>query len=52
MLVMTAAACVSGNLPPALPNAPTTPAGVYQIQLQASAPGGVKQSVPLTVHVI
>ncbi|HMD30538.1 MAG TPA: hypothetical protein VKG84_01430, partial [Candidatus Acidoferrales bacterium] len=51
MLVMTWTACVS-NPPPTIPGAPTTPAGVYQIEIQATAPGGVKQSVPLTVHVI
>jgi hypothetical protein len=51
LLVMTWAGCVS-NPPPAIPNAPTTPAGVYQIQVVATAPGGVKQVVTLNVHVI
>ncbi|HMD31717.1 MAG TPA: hypothetical protein VKG84_07390, partial [Candidatus Acidoferrales bacterium] len=51
LLVMTWTACVNNN-PPILPNAPTTPAGVYQIQVIATAPGGVKQTVSLTVHVI
>ena len=50
-LMMATAACTN-NLPPPLPNQPTTPTGVYQIQIVATAPGGVKQMVPLTVHVI
>jgi len=50
-LVMTGVACVS-NLPPALPNSPTTPAGVYTLPITATAPPNVKQMVPLTVHVI
>jgi hypothetical protein len=51
LLVVTWTGCVS-NPPPAIPNAPTTPAGVYQLQLVATAPGNVKQIVTLTVHVI
>jgi trimeric autotransporter adhesin len=51
VLLMTVTACVH-NDPPVIPNAPTTPAGVYQIQVVATAPGGVKQTVALTVHVI
>jgi hypothetical protein len=51
LLLMTWTACVH-NDPPVIPNAPTTPAGVYQIQVVATAPGGVKQTVSLTVHVI
>jgi hypothetical protein len=55
LLVVTWTACVS-NPPPAFPNKPTTPAGVYQIQLVATAPGpggvAVKQTVTLTVHVL
>ncbi|HUJ40490.1 MAG TPA: hypothetical protein VLW54_08085, partial [Candidatus Acidoferrales bacterium] len=51
LVVMSGAACVS-NPPPAIPGAPTTPAGVYQIQLIATAPGNVHQTVSLTVHVI
>jgi hypothetical protein len=49
--VMTWTACAS-NPPPAIPNAPTTPAGVYPLPILATAPGGVKQTVTLTVHVI
>ncbi|HTQ85631.1 MAG TPA: hypothetical protein VMI93_05435, partial [Candidatus Solibacter sp.] len=51
LLVMTWTACVS-NPPPAIPGAPTTPAGTYQIQLVGTAAGGVKQVISLTVHVI
>jgi len=51
LLVMTWTACVS-NPPPAIPGAPRTPAGVYQIQVVATAPGGVKQIVTLNVRVI
>ncbi len=56
LLVMTWTACVS-NPPAAIPNAPTTPAGAYQIQVVATAPGPagqppVKQTVSLTVHIL
>jgi len=51
LLVMTWTACAS-NPPRLIPNAPATPAGVYQIQLVATAPGGVKQTVTLMVHVL
>ncbi len=56
LLVMTWTACVS-NPPAAIPGAPTTPAGAYQIQVVATAPGPagqppVKQTVSLTVHVL
>jgi len=51
LLVMTWTACVS-NAPPAIPGAPTTPAGVYQIQLVGTAAGGVKTTLTLTVHMI
>ena len=50
LLLVTFTACVN-NAPPILPNQPTTPAGVYQIQVVATS-GGVKQTVALTVHVI
>ena len=51
VLLFTCAACVN-NPPPAIPGAPTTPAGVYQIQVIASAPGIPQQSLLLTVHII
>ena len=51
LFVVTWTACVH-NDPPAIPNAPTTPAGVYQIQVVATTQHGGKQTVSLTVHVI
>jgi hypothetical protein len=51
LLVVAWTGCVS-NPPPAIPNAPTTPAGVYQLPVVATAPGGVKQTITLTIHVI
>jgi hypothetical protein len=51
VLVTAWTGCVS-NPPPAIPNAPTTPAGVYQLPVVATAPGGVKQTITLTIHVI
>jgi len=51
LLVMTWTACVS-NPPAAIPGAPTTPAGTYQIQLVGTAAGGVRQVLPLTVRII
>jgi hypothetical protein len=54
LLVMTWTACIS-NPPPAIPNAPTTPAGVYQIQVMATV-NATGQTVtllkPLTVHIL
>jgi hypothetical protein len=54
LLVMTWTACVS-NPPPAIPNAPTTPVGVYHIQLMATVTA-TKQVVtlpqPLTLNII
>ena len=57
LLVMTWTACVS-NPPAAIPGAPTTPAGVYQIQVMATPTvNGVPQKPvmlpqPLTVHIL
>ena len=51
LLVITWTACVS-NPPPAIPGAPTTPAGLYQIQLIGTAAGGVKTVLTLTVRII
>ena len=51
LLLITFAACVN-NPAPIIKGAPTTPAGVYQIQVVATAPGIPPQAVPLTVHII
>jgi hypothetical protein len=51
LLVMTWTACVS-NLPPALPNAPTTPAGTYPLTIVATGPTGTHVTIVFTVHVI
>ncbi|HUJ41261.1 MAG TPA: choice-of-anchor D domain-containing protein [Candidatus Acidoferrales bacterium] len=51
VLLLTCAACVN-NPPPAIPGAPTTPAGVYQIQVIATAPGIPSQMLGLTVRII
>src|SRR5208283_1956226 len=51
LLVMTWTACVS-NLPPAIPNAPTTPAGTYPLTIVATGPTGAHVTIVFTVHVI
>jgi len=51
LLVMTWTACVN-NPAPALKNQPTTPSGVYQIQVVATAPNYPPQKVTLTVRII
>ncbi|HKM91146.1 MAG TPA: hypothetical protein VJX29_11070, partial [Candidatus Acidoferrales bacterium] len=51
VLVMTWTACVS-NLPQAIPNAPTTPAGNYPLTIVATGPSGAQVQVVFTVHVI
>jgi len=51
ILVMTWTACVS-NLPPALPNQPTTPAGTYPIVIVGTGPSGGTVVLTLSIHVI
>jgi len=51
VLVMTWTGCVS-NLPSALPNQPTTPAGNYPLTIVATGPSGVGVKIVFTVHVI
>jgi len=51
LLVGTFTACVS-NDPPAIPNAPTTPAGTYQLAIVGTGPTGAKSTLMLTVRVI
>jgi len=51
VLIVTWAACVS-NPPPAIPNAPTTPAGTYPITIVATGPTGAQVVVSLGLHVI
>ncbi len=50
LLVMTWAACVK-DPPPAIPGAPTTPAGTYTLPVTATAPGGVVRTLTLTINV-
>jgi hypothetical protein len=52
LLVMTWAGCANSNPAPAIPGAPRTPAGVYQLPIVATAAGGVKTVLSLTVRVI
>jgi len=51
LLLVAFTACVN-NPGPIIKGAPTTPTGVYQIQVTASAPGIPSQTLALTVHVI
>jgi len=51
LLVGTFTACVH-NDPPILPNAPTTPAGTYQLAVVGTGPTGAKSTLMLTVRVI
>ncbi len=52
VLLLSWTACVN-NPAPAIPNAPTTPAGVYQIQVVATVTAtGQTVTLPLTVHII
>jgi hypothetical protein len=50
VLVMTWTACVN-DPPPAIPGAPTTPAGTYTLPVTATAPGGVVKTLTLTINV-
>ena len=50
LLLMTWTACVK-DPPPAIPNAPTTPAGTYTLPVTATAPGGVVRTLTLTINV-
>ena len=51
LVVATFTACVH-NDPPALPNAPTTPAGTYALMIVGTGPTGAKSTLTLTVRVI
>ena len=51
LLVMTWTACVS-NPPPAIPNAPTTPMGTYQLTIVGTGPTGAQVTVLLNLHII
>ena len=51
LLVMTWAGCVN-NLPPAIPGAPTTPAGTYPVTVTASNGVNVTNQLNLTIRVI
>jgi len=50
LVMMTWTACVK-DPPPAIPNAPTTPAGTYTLPVTATAPGGVVKTLTLTINV-
>jgi len=52
VLPLCLAGCGVSNLPPALPNQPTTPAGTYPITLVGTGPTGAKVTLTLTVKVI
>jgi Abnormal spindle-like microcephaly-assoc'd, ASPM-SPD-2-Hydin len=51
-LPLCLAGCGVNNLPPALPNQPTTPAGTYPITIVGTGPTGAKVTLTLTVKVI
>jgi hypothetical protein len=52
VLPVCLAGCGVNNLPPALPNQPTTPAGTYPITIVGTGPTGAKVTLTLTVKVI
>ncbi|HUK54621.1 MAG TPA: hypothetical protein VL099_15145, partial [Candidatus Binatia bacterium] len=52
VLPLCLAGCGVSNLPPALPNQPTTPAGTYPLTIVGTGPTGAKVTLMLTVKVI
>jgi hypothetical protein len=52
VLPLCLAGCAVNNLPPALPNQPTTPAGTYPLVIVGTGPSGAKLMLTLTIKVI